>query len=1241
MRDEEKTKEQLIEELEQLRSVKHSNSNNDFINAAILELIATGVWVADENDIICYANEGMSNIAGVPVSDITGKHVLTDFPEKTLRFFRPFYLKAKQELSVVPYNDIPIQTPSLKPTYQSGRLKPLVINNLYKGMICIVDDVTEHKKAQDDIVQNKLFLEAVLDCIEDGIVACDGDGVLKLFNRATQKFHGLPVQPLLPDKWADYYDLYHDDGKTRMSMEEVPLYRTLKGEDITNVEMIIAPKNAPSYIISATGRVLRDTNGNNIGAVASMHDITEKKKAENDLIEAYKKLEKLQIMLTEDLRLQSEIMSNMAEGVILIKANDGNIVYCNPKFEQMFGYNNGELIGKHISIVNVPTKKTSEETSQEIIETLNKNGYWHGELQNIKKTGEHFWCFATVSTFNHHSHGKVWVSVHTDITERKKYQEDLNRFFNISIAMLCIADINGYFKVISPSWAKTLGYTEDELKSKPFIEFVHPDDVEKTLNEVRKLSHGVPTIYFVNRYLCKDGTYKHIAWTSAPVPDEGITYATAYDITQQKMFEAAVELERDKLKGILDIMEDGVYIVTKDHDIEFINKALANEFGEVNGRKCYEYFHDKTEQCSWCKNDDVFSGKSVSWEWHSSKNNKTYSLFGTPLKNVDGSVYKFEIFHDISDIKKAQATMKKELDFQTAIAELSEALLSHDKDIVDIANIVNRQATKLTDSAQGFVTEIDRNTGEDIGHNFTEIMVDGQCNVDTRNQRISFHKGQDGYNALWGHALNIKQGFYTNDPQKHPAYKGCIPSNHVTLSRYMAVPAIIGGRLIGQIAVANAERDYTDEDLNIIKRLTSIYALAVERKRMDEALRLEIVARQKTETLLKEREFDVIEAQGKAHFGVWTYDPVSQQPTWSLEMFNIWGRDTKLGPPHYSEHIKYIHPDDYQRFDDAVREAVEFGKPYNLELRLCHPDNNERIVITICEPILDAEGKVVKLRGSNLDITDRKQMEDELIRLNINLESAVVEETQKRRLNEQMLIQQSKMASMGEMIGLIAHQWKQPINAIGLNVQDLQESYTYGEVDDKYIGNLVGSTMQQIDFMAKTIDDFRNFFIPSKKKVLFDVKKAIEELLSMFINVFSKSDIDVSVKSDIDTVLLTDGYPSEFKQVILNILNNSKDAIVSKRKITPELQGRIEININNNEDKSKVIVSIKDNGGGIPEEVIGKIFEPYFTTKEKEGTGIGLYMSKTIIETNMGGSVTVQNVDGGAEFLISLDAFKT
>ncbi|MBF0458830.1 MAG: PAS domain S-box protein [Nitrospirae bacterium] len=241
------------------------------------------------------------------------------------------------------------------------------------------------------------------------------------------------------------------------------------------------------------------------------------------------------------------------------------------------------------------------------------------------------------------------------------------------------------------------------------------------------------------------------------------------------------------------------------------------------------------------------------------------------------------------------------------------------------------------------------------------------------------------------------------------------------------------------------------------------------------------------------------------------------------------------------------------------------------------------------------------------------------------------------KLKNQLLVQQSKMASMGEMIGMIAHQWRQPLNAIGLSVQDLKDAYEFGEIDRKYVEGFVDTAMEQVNYMANTISDFKNFYTPSKEKEPFDVKSITEEFVSMFINVFNRHSIDISVIAEQDTVLITEGYPNEFKQVVLNVINNSQDAIISKRANGTKARGLIEIHISNNESKDKIIISVRDNGGGIPEHIIEKIFEPYFTTKGKAGTGVGLYMSKTIIESNMGGSLTVRNHNGGAEVSISLD----
>ncbi|MBF0337747.1 MAG: PAS domain S-box protein [Nitrospirae bacterium] len=289
--------------------------------------------------------------------------------------------------------------------------------------------------------------------------------------------------------------------------------------------------------------------------------------------------------------------------------------------------------------------------------------------------------------------------------------------------------------------------------------------------------------------------------------------------------------------------------------------------------------------------------------------------------------------------------------------------------------------------------------------------------------------------------------------------------------------------------------------------------------------------------------------------------------------------------------------------------------------------------------IIDIDASVNFIKSDNVmfsfirDITERKRLESELRELNLTLESRATEEVTKRQMQEQMLIQQSKMASMGEMIGVIAHQWKQPLNSVGIIVQDLKDAWKFGEIDEQYINDTVASAMAQVNFMGKTIDDFRNFFKPSKQKVSFDVKTAIEDLISMFKPVFNKNNITINLQVEHPTGLVTDGYPNEFKQVILNILNNSKDAIIARGATS---DGLIELKIASDEFGTRIVIVIRDNGGGIPAEVIGRIFEPYFTTKGSDGTGIGLYMSKTIIETNMGGGLTVRNVDGGAEFTITL-----
>ncbi len=251
---------------------------------------------------------------------------------------------------------------------------------------------------------------------------------------------------------------------------------------------------------------------------------------------------------------------------------------------------------------------------------------------------------------------------------------------------------------------------------------------------------------------------------------------------------------------------------------------------------------------------------------------------------------------------------------------------------------------------------------------------------------------------------------------------------------------------------------------------------------------------------------------------------------------------------------------------------------------------------------------------------------EEFMALNEELEEMVHEQTEQILSHERLLVQQSKMAAMGDMIGAIAHQWRQPLNALAITIQDIKYAYEYGELDEAYISNTIRGSMEKINFMSKTIDDFRNFFRPTKEKSKFFISPIVQSVASILESQLKNNDIELTIYGD---DFETFGYAGELSQVILNIISNSRDAILAKDN---NAKRWIKVNI-----MASGMIIICDNGGGIPEPIFEHIYEPYFTTKEQgKGTGVGLYMSKLIIEKHMGGSLMASNSKDGACFEIQL-----
>ena len=245
----------------------------------------------------------------------------------------------------------------------------------------------------------------------------------------------------------------------------------------------------------------------------------------------------------------------------------------------------------------------------------------------------------------------------------------------------------------------------------------------------------------------------------------------------------------------------------------------------------------------------------------------------------------------------------------------------------------------------------------------------------------------------------------------------------------------------------------------------------------------------------------------------------------------------------------------------------------------------------------------------------------------------IMDDITERVQQKQFLIQQSKLAEMGDMIAAIAHQWNEPLVELSALVQDIQTSYLLNELKDNDVKDFVNDSMVQIKYMSKTLSDFRNFLKPSTKKKLFSITKSLSEINEIIGKqvFYSNIEMNFNYKNENEELLIY-GYENEFKQVLLNLINNAKNKIIEKD-IDFRKKAKIDINIKRTSNFN--IIEIIDDGGKIDDKIINSIFEPYFTTKE-EGTGIGLYMAKVIIEDKMRGTITAKNDENNVIFTIKL-----
>ena len=364
---------------------------------------------------------------------------------------------------------------------------------------------------------------------------------------------------------------------------------------------------------------------------------------------------------------------------------------------------------------------------------------------------------------------------------------------------------------------------------------------------------------------------------------------------------------------------------------------------------------------------------------------------------------------------------------------------------------------------------------------------------------------------------------------------------------------------------------------------------------------IDITERKHLEESLIESQFDLNDAQQKTGLGSWSYDPVSQQPKWSKEMFNIWGLDPELGAPNYALHKKYIHPDDFQIFDKLVQCALEKGEPFVLEKRICRPDKSERTVITICEPVIDKTGKIIQLKGTNQDITERKQAEAELKFSNDQLAMAISERD--------------------KFFSIIAHDLRGPLGGfLTLTEMFANEDHDFTDSEKKeMISALSHSARSTFTLLENLLEWSKTNRGISEFK---PQKLGLTDLVTECINIFADParGKGIALVADIPTGREVFADKNMFQTVIRNLLSNAI-------KFTPK-GGLVSITAKPAEN-NMIVISVKDTGIGMSEKMRNDLFCIDARTKRpgtegEHSSGLGLLLSKEFVG-KQGGEIWIDS----------------
>jgi len=932
--------------------------------------------------------------------------------------------------------------------------------------------------------------------------------------------------------------------------------------------------------------------------------------------------ERGQVALQESEERYHSLFSQARDGIVLIDLETGQIIDCNPEFENLTGRTLRQL--EKMKIWELRSSGKVEKAKKKFFEVKEEGTGGSRELEFQKPNGD-LVPIEFVSRVVRIGNQQYIQSLVRDITDRKRAEKALKETKNLletlldhTHMMVAYLDPQFNFVRVNRAYAKADEREPSFFPGKNHFDLYPNQENEEIFSHV--VERGEPYFAYAKPFVYKEHPERGVTywdWSLIPIKDlagavSGLVL-TVVNVTERICMEESLRESEEKFRNLAEQSPNMIFI-NKKGKVVYANR----ECERIMGYKRKEFYLPDFDFFTLISPESVdlvkrsfsrhMKGEEVTpYEYTlvTKGGEKIQAIHTTKLIKYEGESAFLGIVTDITERKHAEEALQWELAVNIAIAKLSGALITPSSSLQDIANIVLDSAKRLTQSEHGYVSSIDPKTLDTIAHTLTRMMGK-ECSVEGEDRRIRFPIGADGlYPSLWGHALNTRKAFLTNAPHEHKVSRG-VPGGHITIRNLLSVPAMIGEELVGQIALANSSKDYTHRELQAVKRLAELYAMAIQRKRAEETLKertdqlnervKELNCLYSTSNLIEKQDISIEEIlQGTVEL----IPPAWQYPKITCARAVL--GDLKFKTNNFQETI-------WKQASDIIVHGDPVGRleVYYLEEK---PERNGG-------PFLAEERSLINAVAERLGkIIERRRAEEKIQKLNRSLKAKTMELASANKELEAFSYS-------------VSHDLRAPLRAIDGFSRALEEDYA-NKLDDPgkdYLKRVREATQH----MRELIDDLLNLSLVMRAEMRRE-KVNLSEMVQAISVELQKNKPERRVEFVIQQNVIAYGDERLLHAVLENLLGNAW-------KFTQK-HSKAKIEFGTIDKDGQMVYFVRDDGVGFDMTYANKLFIPFqrlHSTAEFSGSGIGLTTASRIINRHGGRIWAEGEVEKGAIFYFTL-----